>query len=957
MCLNRKQIIFYKLLISFFGFFLLASIVYSQNRSPSTIEGVIQDFKTKEPLVGVNIMILGTYLGTSTDAFGHYVIRNVNPAEYTMEISYIGYKIIQKTGVRVESGKKVIINFEMEQTALALGQEIVVIGAKPLLQLNETGTIRSVNKEDIYNRPLDNIQDIISEQVGVTEQDNEIHIRGSRTYEVQYLLDDISVQDPLSGTGFGLNISAKAIEEVEIITGGFRAEYGQATSGIVNVKTKSGQDKYEGYFSYKSDNLGLFRESKWSFNTDICEMNIGGKEPVTSNLLPAIGIKLPGKFYFFFNFYGMISDDYTHKTAEQLKSSITPTFKIFGRNIFAPTTFSPRQNNNWVGLYKLTWKIDDTHKLILSYNRSIAINQNKKSLQTNLEYVEPGPGFPYDFSKNLDRFNTYSHDNEHLSLRWSHTLNKRTFYEFRFSQFWAHLRSDWNGKHWSEYSFPIDVSRIPIEYFTAWDTTKIRVVPGDGFYDYGNATFWHDHYVELYILKGNITSRIGDIHSLKAGFESSFKEMQLIDIVDPWMEGGFGSSQDIYRVYPADGAFYCQNDIKFEGFYLNVGLRLDYWFPGKYVDRAIEDPDNILTDAMRQQYKDETYKLFDHRFKMRLMPRLGVSHPISDNQMLFFNYGHFSKRPRPQFVYAKLGGVSSKSSYQKFGNPNLNPETSVIYELGIRHKFSENDVISFTSYYKDIFDYVQTTTISGIPRIGSAIFYINLDYARSRGIELEYKTRIGKYFSGSINGSYSIATTKSSSPDVGLLVAQGSISEEPIKETFAIWDRPWQISANANWFVPERKGPTILGMKFLSNWNINFRWFIQAGKRYTPAEFVYYRPNDGRPVYTRVKDQSLAYSKIGTNWQWADLSIKKFFKIMGLKYTFTVEIHNLFNNKNANIINSVTGRAYEYGDPTPISWNDPLYPDLTFPISNPFPLNPARYKEPRNIRFGMSVEF
>ncbi|MBC8490983.1 MAG: TonB-dependent receptor, partial [Candidatus Marinimicrobia bacterium] len=312
---------------------------------------------------------------------------------------------------------------------------------------------------------------------------------------------------------------------------------------------------------------------------------------------------------------------------------------------------------------------------------------------------------------------------------------------------------------------------------------------------------------------------------------------------------------------------------------------------------------------------------------------------------------------RPQFVYAKLGGVSSKSSYQKFGNPNLNPETSVIYELGIRHKFTENDVISVTGYYKDIFDYVQTTTISGIPRIGSAVFYINLDYARARGVEVEYKTRIGKFFSGSINGSYSIATTKSSSPDVGILVAQGSIAEQPIKETFAVWDRPWQVSLNTNLWLPQGTGPTILGIKIFSNWNLNLRWFTQAGKRYTPTEFVYYRTQDNRPVYTRVKDQTLAYSKIGSNWKWADLSVKKFYDLKKYTYVFSIEIHNLFNDKNANIINPVTGKAYEYGDITPVSWNDPLYPDLTYPVSDPYPLNPARYIEPRNIRFGVSLEF
>lgn len=937
---------------------LLAIELSAQYTKTATIEGSIIDKKTMEPLAGVNIMVLGTYLGTSSDLDGRYVIRNVNPGEYTLEIRYIGYKVVQKTGVKVEAGKAVTLNFELEQTALALGQEIVVIGEKPLLQINETGTVRTVNKDDIANKPIQNVQDIISQQVGVSHQDNEIHIRGSRSYEVQYMLDNISVQDPLSGTGFGLNLSANAVEEVEVITGGFRAEYGQATSGVVNVRTKSGSDRYEGYFSIKSDNFGLFRNQPWSFNNDIYEVNLGGPEPITSGLLPSLKIKLPGKFYFFTNFFASVSDDYTRKTATQLYSSISPQLTLFGKSLLTPTSLAPRQNNNWSGLYKLTWKIDQTHRLTFSYSRSLAINQNTQSLQTNLEYVEPGPGFPYKYSKNLDLFNVYTHDNEQVSLSWSHTLSKRTFYEIRVSQYWAHLRSDWMGHAWQDYSMAIDVPRIPVEYYSpSSDSTKIRIIPGDGFYDYGNSDVWHDHYVEWWVLKGDLTSNIGTIHTVKTGFESSFQEMQLIDIVDPWTEGGYGSSQDIYRVYPADGAFYVQDDIKFEGFYLNAGLRLDYWFPGKYVDDAVNNPDNILTDAMRQQYEKNTYQIMGRHFKLRLMPRLGVSFPISDNQMLFLNYGHFSKRPKPQFVYAKLGGVSSKSSYQKFGNPNLNPETSVIYELGIRHKFSENDVLSITSYYKDIFDYVQTTTVTGIPRIGSAIFYINLDYARTRGIEFEYKTRLAKNFSGTINGSYSVATTKASSPDIGLLIAQGSINEEPIKEIYAIWDRPWQFSISANYRVPNSAGLRLLGLRPLANWNINFRWFAQAGKRYTPMYFVYNRPGDNRPVYVEVEDQSRKYSAIGTSWRWADLSLKKYFNFGKIRYVFTVEVNNLFNDRNANIINPVTGKAYKYGDPVPVYWNDPLYPDLTYPVSEPYPLNPARYREPRHIRMGVSLEF
>ncbi|MEJ2051291.1 MAG: carboxypeptidase-like regulatory domain-containing protein, partial [Calditrichota bacterium] len=170
------------------------------------------DHESGEPLLGVNIVVLGTYLGASSDMDGFYLIQNINPGEYTLEVSYIGYKVVQKTDVRVKPGETLTLNFELESTTLALGQEIVVIGEKPLIQFDETSTTRTVTRQDISNQGLEDVKTVVSTQVGVVEQDDQIHIRGGRTYEAQYLLDGISVQDPLSGTGFGLNISANAIE-------------------------------------------------------------------------------------------------------------------------------------------------------------------------------------------------------------------------------------------------------------------------------------------------------------------------------------------------------------------------------------------------------------------------------------------------------------------------------------------------------------------------------------------------------------------------------------------------------------------------------------------------------------------------------------------------------------------------------------------------------------------------
>jgi len=86
------------------------------------------------------------------------------------------------------------------------------------------------------------------------------------------------------------------------------------------------------------------------------------------------------------------------------------------------------------------------------------------------------------------------------------------------------------------------------------------------------------------------------------------------------------------------------------------------------------------------------------------------------------------------------------------------------------------------------------------------------------------------------------------------------------------------------------------------------------------------------------------------------VDISKYFILYNVDFSINLSITNLFNNKNSTIVNPITGSAYEYGDPTPNGWNDPLYPDLQYPIS-PYPYNPARYLTPRQVKFGVTVKF
>lgn len=925
---------------------VLTMQVYSQTGS---ISGKIIDAVNNETLPGVNVILKGTYYGSATDINGAYRIAGISAGTYTVEVSFIGYKTVQYTGIKILAGENLVIDVKLEESVLTLGQDVVVVGDKPLIDVEETQSKKSVSREDIDVLIVENIGDIISQQAGVVKDDNSLHIRGGRAYENAFLLDGVSVQDPLAGTGFGLQLSANALEEVEVITGGFNAEYGQATSGIVNARTREGNvNKFSGQISYKTDNI-LPSTSFHNFNIDIFEANLSGPEPLTMILLPALGLKIPGELSFFGNIFVGLSDGIIQGYYKPEKRSIYSS-------TFGGTRFSPKFENSWFWLGKLTYKPQPTFKIGYSYNQSVNVNQNSQSLQSNLEYIEPSPGYQYEFQNILNQANVFTHQSIYHSLAITHTLNTKTFYELKFNTFFTNLRSDANGLPWNEYRQPKDFPNFPVEYYNT-NRDTVGIIPGDGFWDVGNPYTWHDHYLQEFSIIGDITSFFDEKNKFKAGFKFQFQEMQVVDIYQPWV-GTLGLNNDIYKVYPALGAFYLQDNINFGGMILNFGLRYDFWFPGKYVDDAIDNPDVVtIPDENRQRYKDDSFKWFDNRyFKARLSPRLGISHPITDNQTLFFSYGHFSKWPKPQFVYAKLDPYNAQSSFQRFGNPNLKPETTVAYEIGVKTQFSENDVLTITAYYKDIFDYVNTRSA----RISSARFatqrfitYVNSDYARSRGIEFEYRKRIGRWFNASAYVSFSEVTGKSSSADEGVLIAAGTL-DESIREQYVPWDRPIQANLFANFYVAPNEALFGFANGILDDYNLSIRAFFQSGKRYTPANFTGNFEVDGRPEYETSRTER--NSRLADPWFYVDLNFEKYIKIGGMRFSVFVEINNVFDRQNSAIINPATGRAYEYGDPTPNSWNDPLYPDLQAPL-NPYPYNPARYLSRRNIKVGLSFRF
>jgi len=913
---------------------IMLIISFSLGQSTGTISGVVKDGVSNTGLPGVNVMVKGTYYGAATDVDGRYTISKISPGSYDVEVSMIGYKVILKTGVTITENENTEIDFNLEETVLSFGEDVVVMGKKPLFDVDETSSLARVRKEDIENKVVSSVEDILAEQIGVTTQDNEIHIRGGRIDESMFVVDGFSVKDPLSGYSGNLFVNADAIEELEVVTGGYNAEYGQAMSGVVNIKLKEGRDHYEGAVKFASDR---FLED--NFNSDRIEFNFGGPDLFLQTIPSLLNADLPGRFSFFINGYGKVYDGNLPVASKLYPHRYWNTgFMNESQSDEFMQKLAQRENNDWHLLYKMTWEVTAKKKLSVSYDASMNINQG---------YFMPrafsSTYFPYRYLNILDYYNTITRDTRLINMNWTHTLSTRSFYEFTLGKFSTFEHSAVQDLLWSDYEERLDLE--PINY-NLDDTNldgNIHITYGDEFYDTGFAPEWYDLSSENTRMDLDWTYHTKSRHKLKTGFEHTITDIQVLDIDEPWTgSSGFGANYDMYNAKTYFGAFYLQDRVSFEGMTLNFGFRTDYWIPGRYVEDAINDTSNIIiTDEARTKFEDETFDFpwagEPFKMKARLSPRFGISHPVTDNDVLYFYYGHFSQLPTFQYVYAKINS-KSQSTYQVFGNPNLNPKTTVQYELGVKHRFSEDQVLELKAYWKDMFDYETSQTIKpSNPKYAHLSFnmYFNADYARARGIEAILKSRLWQNWYIDLNFNYSIVTGKSSSPLDNLLVQAGQISEKPLGENYMSWDRPMHMFMNLSYNHPK-------------NWGLSTRLEFESGRRYTRSisdTIVYV--ND-RPFYDgpREDDKPYAYlSKIPkTN---VDLKLYKTFNMRKLKLKSYVEIENVMNEQIPRRINPFTGEGYEPGE---------IYGYYLANSPNPN-LDPSRYNKPRSMEVGLQVIF
>lgn len=213
------------------GFLFLATVALAQT---GKIKGRVRSAGAGEPLPGANILLVNTNMGATTDHEGYYTISNVPPGTYDLQTTFIGYARTTVEGVKVSIYLTTTINFDLKPEVLE-GEEVTIVATQPVVQLDVAANLANVSTAEVENLPVATIEDVIRLHAGI---EPDLRIRGGDLSSVAFFVDGINMRDGRANAPF-IDISYTAFDQMQILAGGFNAEYGNVRAGLIQVTTKN----------------------------------------------------------------------------------------------------------------------------------------------------------------------------------------------------------------------------------------------------------------------------------------------------------------------------------------------------------------------------------------------------------------------------------------------------------------------------------------------------------------------------------------------------------------------------------------------------------------------------------------------------------------------------------------------------------------------------------------------
>lgn len=235
------------------------------------IIGLVRDQESHQPLVGTNILVIGTERGAASDENGRFRIHDVQPGTYSLKASIIGYKTLIRTDVVVTSGRKSQVVMEMSESILSLGE--VTVRAEYFAKPQElTTSARALSFEEVRRSPgsSGDVSRVVVSLPGVvsgSDMRNDLIVRGGSPAENLTLIDNIEIPNinhfatqGASGGPIGM-VLTEVIRDVRFITGGFPAKFGDRLSSVMEIDLREGnREKFEGSIDVNAAVAGFIGE-------------------------------------------------------------------------------------------------------------------------------------------------------------------------------------------------------------------------------------------------------------------------------------------------------------------------------------------------------------------------------------------------------------------------------------------------------------------------------------------------------------------------------------------------------------------------------------------------------------------------------------------------------------------------------------------------------------------------
>lgn len=483
-------------------------------------------------------------------------------------------------------------------------------------------------------------------------------------------------------------------------------------------------------------------------------------------------------------------------------------------------------------------------------------------------------------------------DSWQTGLYLTHTVESNFFYDLKFSYFNQGFYSGID-KDTSQYLSTSQREYLPIgtgfEFFSKADPLELidsRTVTFEGKLD----AVW----------------QLNNTNEVKFGVSYKKHRLKYFYVYDP--KRNYPYKND-YVTEPFELAGYIQDKIELPYLVINLGLRFDYMNANITFRKNPLDPNSLVKAKPRSQ----------------LSPRIGIAHPISERTKLHFSYGHFFQNPDFQYLFEN-NQYDLNVREPLIGQPGLDAQRTISYEVGLAHQFSDRIAINLTTYYKDITGLIGTRYYFPFQdgRFIGYTLYVNEDYANVKGFEINLDIRPDRYFSGGLSYTYSIAKGSASSE-----TEQYPGTQESTLLYYLDFDRTHVLNVTGTYTIPSNEGLQIFGSYVFDKMDFSLIFRLSSGAPYTPG---------GRDIGFVEKNslrQPSTYS--------IDFMVGKEFDVYNnFRVRLFAEILNLTDHKNILYVYRDTGE-----------------PDFTFEGNHSLEWmrDPSNFGPPRSVRLGATIRF